>query len=110
MRDRPALEPEQQQRLLALGAWHETGPQNRYDIMTTTFRLAANELDQTFLDRVKAMFREKQVAIVVYEENDADYLNGSRVNGAATYRERARALRGAAKGIDTTVERDDDRV
>ena len=38
--------------------------------MTTTFRLAANELDQTFLDRVKAMFREKQVAIVVYEENE----------------------------------------
>jgi hypothetical protein len=38
--------------------------------MTTTFRLAADELDQTFLDRVKAMFREKQVSIVVYEENE----------------------------------------
>ncbi len=78
--------------------------------MTTTFRLAANELDQTFLDRVKAMFREKQVAIVVYEENYAANLTHAQANGAATYRERARALRGAAKGIDTTVERDDDRV
>ena len=36
--------------------------------MTTTFRLQASELDQSFLDRVKAMFREKQIAIVVYEQ------------------------------------------
>jgi hypothetical protein len=77
--------------------------------MTATFRLPAEELDQTFLDRVKAMFREKQVAIVVYEEN-ADYSNGAPAISPASYRERARALRGAAKGIDTTVERDDDRV
>jgi prevent-host-death family protein len=31
-------------------------------------------------------------------------------NPAGTYRERVRALRGSAKGIDTTVERDEDRV
>ena len=78
--------------------------------MTTTFRLAADELDQTFLERVKSMFREKKIAIVVYEEDEMDYINRSQTNGMATHRDRARALRGAAKGIDTTVERDDDRV
>ncbi len=78
--------------------------------MTTTFRLAADELDQSFVERVKSMFREKKIAIVVYEEDEADYLIHTPANGTATYRERARALRGAAKGIDTTVERDDDRI
>jgi hypothetical protein len=50
--------------------------------MTTTFRLAANELDQSFLDRIKAMFREKRVSIVVYEENP---LPSDSSNGALDY-------------------------
>jgi hypothetical protein len=36
----------------------------------TTFRLPADELDQSFIERIKAMFRKKQIAIVIYEENE----------------------------------------
>ncbi len=38
--------------------------------MTTTFRLPADELDESFIERVKEMFRKKQIAIIVYEENE----------------------------------------
>lgn len=38
--------------------------------MTTTFRVAADELDQTILNRIKEMFRKKRIAIVVYEEEE----------------------------------------
>ena len=38
--------------------------------MTTTFRLPASSLDQSFLDRVKAMFPEKRIAIVISDEEE----------------------------------------
>jgi hypothetical protein len=83
--------------------------------MTTTFHLPANSLDQSFLDRVKSMFRERSVAITISDDEEAmkAVLNAQRnisSEKVAAYRERVRALRGSAPGIDTTVERDDDRV
>jgi antitoxin YefM len=48
--------------------------------MTATFRLPAEELDQSFVERLKAMYREKQIAIVVYEEDETDYLMSTRSN------------------------------
>jgi hypothetical protein len=39
-------------------------------IMTTTFQLSASSLDQNFLDRVKSMFREREVAITVSDVDD----------------------------------------
>jgi hypothetical protein len=38
--------------------------------MTTTFHLSAKELDQSFLDRLKAMFREREVAITVSDDEE----------------------------------------
>jgi hypothetical protein len=49
----------------------------------TTFRIQADELDQTFVERIKAMFRKKQIAIVVYEENERP--SSSPSNGALDY-------------------------
>lgn len=49
----------------------------------TTFRLSADELDQSFIERVKAMFRKKQIAIAVYEENELPLASAS--NGALDY-------------------------
>jgi hypothetical protein len=51
--------------------------------MTTTFRLPADELDESFIERVKAMFRKKQIAIIVYEENEQPSETAS--NGALDY-------------------------
>jgi hypothetical protein len=101
--------------------------------MTTTFQLPANTLDQSFLDRVKAMFRERRIAITISDEPDSmeasqhlrdlilneDTKELQRVIEAQqrlapevvkAYQERISALRGSLAGIDTTVERDVDRV
>ncbi len=42
--------------------------------MTTTFRLNADELDATFIERVKAAFPHQQIAIAVTESDETDYL------------------------------------
>ncbi|HWF44881.1 MAG TPA: hypothetical protein VG537_09585 [Candidatus Kapabacteria bacterium] len=49
----------------------------------TTFRLPADELDQSFIERVKAMFRRKQIAIIIYEEKELP--SNSASNGALDY-------------------------
>ena len=45
--------------------------------MTTTFHLSAKDLDQSFLDRLKAMFREREVAITVSDEQEPTVLRRS---------------------------------
>ncbi len=110
--------------------------------MTTTFQVTAKELDQSFLDRVKSMFRERPIAITIsdQEEKPSNLPFGTAIPALlklqgmitqqdaeemkraiqeqrrtspeeiAAYQERVRALRGILEGIDTTVERDSDRV
>lgn len=57
--------------------------------MHTTYRLNVNELDQTFLEGLRATFPNKNIEIVVYEVDETDYLLKSEAN-------RSRLLR--AKG------------
>jgi antitoxin YefM len=48
--------------------------------MSTTFRIQADELDQGFIDRVKSLFHDKKIAIVVFEEDETDYLASTNAN------------------------------
>lgn len=40
--------------------------------MTTTFRAHISEIDQDFLQRLKAMFKGKEIEIIVHETQDMD--------------------------------------
>ncbi len=40
--------------------------------MTTTFHLNTDELDATFIERVKAVFPHQQIAIAVTEADETD--------------------------------------
>ncbi len=48
--------------------------------MHTTYRLNASELDQGFLDALKATFKGKEIEIVVYEVDETAYLMASEAN------------------------------
>ncbi|MBW4605220.1 MAG: hypothetical protein KME29_38145 [Calothrix sp. FI2-JRJ7] len=48
--------------------------------MHTTYRLNASELDQDFLDALKATFKGKEIEIVVYEVDETAYLMASEAN------------------------------
>ncbi len=48
--------------------------------MHTTYRLNTSELDQTFLDGLRAAFPEKEIEIVVYEVDETAYLFKSDAN------------------------------
>ena len=53
--------------------------------MSTTYRLNANELDHGFLDTLKALFKDKEIEIVVTEaeqngEDETEYLLKSPAN------------------------------
>lgn len=48
--------------------------------MHTTYRLNVNELDQTFLEGLRATFPNKNIEIVVYEVDETDYLLKSEAN------------------------------
>ncbi|HEY3874955.1 MAG TPA: hypothetical protein VGM92_05730 [Candidatus Kapabacteria bacterium] len=112
--------------------------------MTTTFQITANELDQRFLDRLKAMFRGHAIAITVSDEvdrpkhsklppgtpmsellkflgmisnEDAEEMKRTiqeqkrmTPEAISSYRTRLQSLRGILSGIDTAVDRDEDRV
>jgi len=44
--------------------------------MTTTFRLQPGELNESFLEKLRAMFRDRELEVVVHEtddETEADY-------------------------------------
>jgi hypothetical protein len=42
--------------------------------MTTTFRLNSDELDASFIERLKALFPHQQIAIAVTEADETEYL------------------------------------
>ena len=42
--------------------------------MYTIYRTTAEELDQNFLDSLKAAFKGKQIEITVYESDETGYL------------------------------------
>jgi antitoxin YefM len=48
--------------------------------MQTIYRLKASELDNNFLERLKATFGDKEIEIIVYEVNETDYLLKSDAN------------------------------
>ena len=48
--------------------------------MQTIYRLKASELDNNFLEGLKATFGDKNIEIIVYEVNETDYLLKSDVN------------------------------
>ena len=48
--------------------------------MQTIYRLKASELDNNFLEGLKATFGDKNIEIIVYEVNETDYLLKSDFN------------------------------
>lgn len=48
--------------------------------MRTTYRLNANELDQTFIEGLKATFKGKEIEVIVYEVDETEYLLKSERN------------------------------
>ena len=48
--------------------------------MQTIYRLKASELDNDFLEGLKATFKDKEIEIIVYEVNETDYLLKSDAN------------------------------
>lgn len=48
--------------------------------MHTVYRLNANELDQRFINALKATFLDKEIEIVVYEVDETAYLMASEAN------------------------------
>jgi antitoxin YefM len=50
--------------------------------MQTIYRLKASELNNDFLEGLKATFGDKDIEIIVYEVNETDYLLKSDANKA----------------------------
>jgi antitoxin YefM len=48
--------------------------------MHTIYRLKANEIDQRFIDGLKATFQDREIEIVVYEVDETAYLMASEAN------------------------------
>lgn len=48
--------------------------------MHNTYRLNASELNDDFLQGLKATFRGREIEIIVYEVDETDYLLKSEVN------------------------------
>ncbi len=48
--------------------------------MQTIYRINANELDQNFLEGLKATFRDKEIEIIVSEVDETAYLMASPTN------------------------------
>jgi antitoxin YefM len=48
--------------------------------MQTIYRLKASELNNDFLEGLKATFGDKDIEIIVYEVNETDYLLKSDAN------------------------------
>lgn len=66
--------------------------------MQTTYRLNASELNQNFLEGLKATFRDQEIEILVYTVDETDYLLKSEAN-----RERLIAAK-------TNIERGENRI
>ena len=50
--------------------------------MNAIYQVNADELDQNFLDALKAMFKDKEIEITVYERDETAYLLRSPANRA----------------------------
>ena len=50
--------------------------------MNAIYQVKADELDQSFLDALKAMFKDKEIEIAVYERDETAYLLRSPANRA----------------------------
>ncbi len=48
--------------------------------MQTTYQIEADELDEKFVESVKALFKHKKIEITVNELDETDYLLGSSAN------------------------------
>jgi antitoxin YefM len=46
----------------------------------TVYRLKANEIDQRFIDSLKATFQDREIEIVVYEVDETAYLLATEAN------------------------------
>ncbi|MCH8317198.1 MAG: hypothetical protein IIA88_01670 [Bacteroidetes bacterium] len=69
--------------------------------MYTTFHLKASDLDERFLKAVKAMFKSRNISIVVEEEQDeTEYLLASETNRKMLME----SIRQAKKGELVTVD------
>jgi antitoxin YefM len=49
-------------------------------MMDIIYHVKADELDQDFLDALKAMFKDKEIEIAVYERDETAYLLRSPAN------------------------------
>ena len=50
--------------------------------MNAIYQVKADELDQSFIDALKAMFKDKEIEITVYERDETAYLLRSPANRA----------------------------
>ena len=50
--------------------------------MTTSFTLHGSELNSSFLDRLRSMFADKQIEILVHEQDETEYLMSNPANRA----------------------------
>ncbi|MCA1626248.1 MAG: hypothetical protein LC778_21140 [Acidobacteria bacterium] len=48
--------------------------------MNAIYQVKADELDQSFLDALKAIFKDKEIEIAIYERNETAYLLRSPAN------------------------------
>jgi antitoxin YefM len=48
--------------------------------MDVIYHVKADELDQAFLDALKAMFKDREIEIAVYERDETAYLLRSPIN------------------------------
>ncbi len=71
--------------------------------MYTSIHIKANELDESFIAGIKAMFKNKRIAISVEEDLDeTEYLHSSEANR----KHLADALKNAEQGKTTKVDID----
>ncbi|MEG4321755.1 MULTISPECIES: hypothetical protein [unclassified Microcoleus] len=48
--------------------------------MSTVYRLKASELDRNFIEKIKALFGDKEIEIIVSEFDETEYLLNSESN------------------------------
>ena len=45
--------------------------------MSTTFRLNADELEASFVEKIKTLFAHKDIAVTIYEEDETDRIRAN---------------------------------
>lgn len=54
--------------------------------MSTVYRLKASELDRNFLEKIKSIFGDKEIEIIVTEFDETEYLLNSESNKNRLFR------------------------